>query len=54
MSSAATPQDVALEIQEAMQGRTPIGVYSQNDNGRELRQATLLSILLGVHYCTSA
>ena len=46
MSSAATAQDVAREIQEAVQGRTQIGVYSQNVNGQELRQDVLQTILL--------
>ena len=45
MSSAVTPQDAAQEMEEAMQGRTQIGVFSRNVNGRELRQDALLSIL---------
>ena len=46
MSSAATPRDIAREVPEAMQGRTQIGVYSQNVNGRELRQDVLHTIRL--------
>ena len=45
MSSAVTPQDAVREMEEAMQGRTQIGVFSQNVNGRELRQDALHSIL---------
>ena len=44
MSSAVTAQDAAREMEEALRGRTQIGVLSQNINGRELRQDVMCSV----------